>query len=75
MNFNTGKCVLGIAVALAGCATGLPTDQTVPIQKQYTTGSNIPRDPSKTVAKTVNTEQNEISRPQVLMPAKPKNDG
>ena len=75
MSNTTNKCVLGIAVALAGCATGLPTDQTVPIQKQYTTGSNIPRDPSKTVARTVSTEQNEISRPQVLMPAKPKNGG
>ncbi len=37
------KFILGIAVALAGCASGLPTDQTLPIEKQYTTDSNIPR--------------------------------
>ena len=75
MSNTTNKCVLGIAVALAGCATGLPADQTVPIEKQYTTGSNIPRDASKTAVKTVSTEQTEISRPQVLMPPKPKNGG
>ena len=73
MSNTTNRCALAIAVALAGCATGAPADQTLPIERQYTTGSNIPRDASKTAAKTVSAEQTDISRPQVLMPPKPKN--
>ena len=69
------KFILGIAAALAGCASGLPTDQTLPIEKQYTTGSNIPRDASKSGVKTVSAEDAALSRATVQMPPKGKGGG
>ena len=62
----------GVAVVLTSCALESSAEQKTVTEKQYVTGSNIPRDTSKTDVKTVSVERNEISRPQVLMPLKQK---
>ncbi len=65
-----------IALAIAGCASGLPGNQGTAIEeKQYVTGSNIPRDANKSGVKTVSAEEAALSRATVQMPPKGKSGG
>ena len=57
-----------VAAVLNGCANNGSSGADTSEEKQYVTGSNIPSDPNKTNAKTVNGEQVEQGRPAAVMP-------
>jgi hypothetical protein len=76
LKMNPLSLAIVISLATGGCASELTGSQVAAAEdKQYVTGSNIPRNAGKSDVKTVGAEEAALSRAAVQMPPKGKGGG